>query len=78
MSELHDLGPIGLPYRAVGQVVQAMATVLVDRGFDQKDVVERLLGDDFDEGCIWDSSVGPAIDDLAEMLGLPAYPEDEA
>lgn len=76
-DEMERLGPIGLPYVAVGQVVQAMATILVDRGHDEKQVIDRLLSKNFDEDDLWMDVVGPAIDDLAEALGLPPYPEPE-
>ena len=74
-EDLHDrIGPLGMSYDEIGSVVQHLATVLLDRGFDEDDVIARLQF--FDEGSFWEDVGGPAVDSLADALGLTHYPEE--
>jgi hypothetical protein len=53
-------------------VVDALLTVLTDRGHPPALLIQRLGRIDHDH--LWERYVGPAADELAELLGLPADP----
>ncbi len=62
------IGPFGLPFNDVGEVVQSLLTVLTDRGYTRESIVHALS--DFNEGEFWDEVLGPAADRLAYLLAL--------
>jgi hypothetical protein len=70
-------GPLGIDTDDVGEVAQAFARCLIDRGFDETDVRHRL-SQMFDEAEFWQhGNVHDAIDDFAFLLGYKgSYPEE--
>lgn len=71
-------GALGLSLSDVGEVVQSLGSVLVDRGFDRADVERRLTAETFDEGLWWEAVGGPLVDGLAEVLGFEdSFPQGE-
>jgi hypothetical protein len=63
------------PVPATGSsVVDALLTVLTDRGHDAATIAERVGRIDHDG--FWDRWGGPAADALEELLGLPANPTE--
>ena len=61
-----ELGPFGLPYSHVGQVVQALLVCIEERGYSREDIVDALPR--IDETSLWDEEVGPLIDRLESEL----------
>jgi hypothetical protein len=73
-----ETGELGISFNEVGSVVQSLARVLVDRGWDEEDIAERLTRAEnpyFDETGFWEEVLGPAVDRLAEWLDLTGDPE---
>lgn len=64
------LGPFGLPYAQVGEVVQAMFEVLRDRGHEREAIIAAIPK--LDEIEFWCRHIGPVIDALEEELELPS------
>ena len=60
-----ELGPFGLPYSHVGQVVQALLVCIEERGYSREDIVDALPK--LDETSLWDE-LGPVIDRLESEL----------
>jgi hypothetical protein len=71
-------GRLCIPLLTIGEAVQSLGSVLVDRGHDEDDVIDRLISPahGFDEAMFWEAVLGPAADQLAEALGLTPFPED--
>lgn len=68
-------GVMGFPFHVVGDVVQALAYALVQRGNDQLTVTLRLQqwaaeGKEWD---FWDQVAAPVVDQLGAELELPGY-----
>lgn len=64
-------GAMGLPFVQIGEVVQSLAAVIVDREVYSKDIVrDALLHNGFDEGLFWEEVGGAAVDRLTEMIEL--------
>lgn len=62
----------------VGGVMRAMAAVLIDRGHDERTVIDALIEDAGRiEGELWDTVFGPAADEVARQIGLAPYPDEE-
>lgn len=77
MADLYDYDFSAMEDAGVGGVMRAMAAVLIDRGHDPKTVIDGVIEDAGRiEGEMWDHYFGPAVDELASQLGLPAYPEE--
>jgi hypothetical protein len=74
-QRLGQLGPMLLPFVVSGELPQALARVLVDRGHSDLDVIDRLLK--LDEMVWWESTAGRMVDDFARTLGLEPFPADE-
>lgn len=75
------VGELGLPLSEFGSVIQSLARVLVDRGHDQDQVIHQLRDGNFhgwfDESVWWENTGGKIVDGLAELLDLPAFPEED-
>ena len=67
-------GEMDIQSADIGTFTQAAARCLVDRGYNLEDIRKRLLDKNFVEQVWWDSMAGPAIDALAEQLGLAPFP----
>lgn len=77
-----EVGSLGLPFTEIGDAVQSLASVLVDRGHDKDRVIHQLIDGRnhawFNEPEFWEQVLGPATDELARWLDLPPFPEEEA
>ena len=71
--------------RRLGGVMSAMAAVLADRDHDADAVIAALTAPlpggggivaDEIESDLWDDYFGPAADEIANRIGLPAYPDE--
>ena len=69
------LGALDLPFNIIGEAVQSLGSVLVDRGHDAK-LVKHALTEHFDETDFWQEVLGPAVNRLAEYLDLEHYPDE--
>lgn len=68
MKDASNTGAMGLPYAVAGQVVQALAHVIVDReDHTFEDVQAALAADAFDEGGFWDL-IAEVINELDYVL----------
>ena len=59
-------------------VLGALAQVLINRGFDEKEVAERLqrFRGSGNEQDFWERWAGPAVDNLAYALGFDSADPD--
>ena len=73
-------GSLGILLSEVGEIIQSIASGLVDRGFDQEEITKKILswaGSGYEVDW-WERWGGPAMDELAYALGYDsAYPKDE-
>lgn len=71
-AQMCDVGEMGLPYSEAGSVVQSLARVLVDRGYEFDTVKDKLRSWAYSgyEDDWWDRWGGPALDSLESALGL--------
>lgn len=77
-NDVFDQGALGLFYDKVGQVAQAIASCLVDRGYTTEQIVSRLSDtDNWDEATWWERHGGDIIDNFADFIDLTAWPEED-
>jgi hypothetical protein len=63
-----DIGPLGIPYVEVGQLVQALGVCIVQREeYTEEEVIAALRSEDFDEVAFWEY-VAPLVDRLTDEL----------
>lgn len=67
------VGALGIPFPVVGEIVQSLAMELVhrddpDRELDQDELVEFLTSGDFDELGLWETQLGPSVDDIGNAF----------
>lgn len=73
-----EVGALGLPFDEVGEVAQAIAACLVDRGYTRQQIVSRLRDpDNFIESEWWERQGGDIIDNFADFIDLTAFPEED-
>jgi hypothetical protein len=67
-------------YAGMGKVMSAVVDALVDRytdeGWDASVVFDQIERNEPDEGVLWDQFLGPAVDALADQLGLAPFPPE--
>lgn len=68
------IGALGLPVTEIGPILQEVAATLVQRGHPRDHVIRRL-NDGLDHGWFneqswYDSTIGPVVDNLREILDL--------
>jgi hypothetical protein len=76
MAKKIEVGILDLPVSKVSYTVQALADCLIGRGFDEAEVKEALLDENFDEDAFWMGWGGPAVDALGEALGFEDSDEE--
>jgi hypothetical protein len=71
-------GALDLPYTEFGEVVQALASCLIDRGYTRDQIVSRIRDTaNFIESEWWDARGGDIVDGFADFLDLTAFPEED-
>jgi hypothetical protein len=77
-----ETGALGLRFSEVGETVQSLLSVLVDRGHPEGLVVaslrEAIAAGRFREDGWWEDRLLPIVDELADELELERYPDEEA
>lgn len=73
----HEIGQMGFSYAEVDDVAQSLAACLVDRGFPEELIRNKLSLPRYSSEDWWALYGGKAVDEFARFLELPAYPEDE-
>lgn len=72
------VGALGVSLGEFGQVVQAIAECLIDRGYTKEQIISRMRDtDNFDEPLWWEQHGGDIIDNFADFIDLTAFPEDD-
>lgn len=72
-------GALRLSFGEIGEVAQAIAAVLVERGYTTEQIVARLKDvDNFDEPLWWEVQGNNIVADFADFIDLTEFPEEEA
>jgi len=71
-------GALGLELHEVGEVAQAIAACLTERGHSREQIIARLRDtDNWDEATWWGEQGGNIIDNFADFINLTAWPEED-